>query len=228
MIIGNGLIATTFLKYENSNDILIFASGVSNSTAENIDDYKREETLLLSSLENNKNKFFVYFSSCDLACSIVNQKSYYQHKLKMENIVRKSSTSYHIFRLPQVIGPGGNKNTLINFLISCIKEEKQFNLFFGTYKSIIDVSDVSKMCSYIIDHNLYKNKVVNIINHRYVSVEKLVNVIEDIFQINANYKSVEIISKCKYDDVISKTIALKLKIIFDDKYIENIVRKYHG
>lgn len=46
MIVGNGLIAKEFLEYSNSKNILIFASGVSNSKEERVDEFLREENLL--------------------------------------------------------------------------------------------------------------------------------------------------------------------------------------
>ena len=41
---------------------------------------------------------------------------YYHHKENMETIIESSALNYIIFRLPQVVGNGGNKNNLINFL----------------------------------------------------------------------------------------------------------------
>ena len=46
MIVGNGLIASSFLKSgENYDKFIIFASGVSDSLNANEDSYKREKEL---------------------------------------------------------------------------------------------------------------------------------------------------------------------------------------
>ena len=47
MIVGNGLIASSFIKHDN-DDVIIFASGVSNSLETNQDKFDREIDLLKS------------------------------------------------------------------------------------------------------------------------------------------------------------------------------------
>ena len=64
MIIGNGLIANSFLD-SDLNNIIIFASGVSNSKEENLLEFDREKKLLLRIIYENFNKKIVYFSTCD-------------------------------------------------------------------------------------------------------------------------------------------------------------------
>ena len=46
MIIGNGLLAKAFIEYKNNDEIVIFASGVSNSLEEKQSEFKRETDLL--------------------------------------------------------------------------------------------------------------------------------------------------------------------------------------
>ena len=46
MIIGNGLLASSFNKIELENNILIFASGVSNSKEQDHSKYEKELNLL--------------------------------------------------------------------------------------------------------------------------------------------------------------------------------------
>ena len=61
MIVGNGLIAKSFLKkYGKDNNIIIFASGVSNSKETNPDNFKREEDLLVSFLKTYPQIKFIY------------------------------------------------------------------------------------------------------------------------------------------------------------------------
>ena len=134
MIIGNGLLAKTFISYENNKDIVIFASGVSNSNCTDSNEYKRETDLLNYIIDENQKKTIVYFSSCDIANNMMNNKTYYKHKLTMENILQKSAISYHIFRLPQVVGQSSNAKTLINFLYTEIENETPFSLHIGTSK----------------------------------------------------------------------------------------------
>lgn len=227
MIIGNGLIAQSFSSYKDDVDVVLFASGVSNSSTNDTNEFEREKKLLLDIIKSYPDCKFVYFSSCDIACSVLNQHPYYKHKQAMEKIVRENIPTYQIFRLPQVVGRGGNKNTLINFLMNHIIESKEFDLFTGTFRNIIDVDDVYKICSYVIDHNLHQNNVVNIINSKYTSIEQLVFTIETVLQKKAKYQTKEVSFKCKYDGTVCQRIAQILSIKFDDTYLENLIRKYH-
>ena len=103
MIIGNGQLATIFKKTTLDN-IVVFASGVSNSNCQDIKQFEREKDLLVKTLTNNKNKKFVYFSSCALSAEEYPKNDYYKHKQNMENIIKRYSDNYYIFRAPQLFG----------------------------------------------------------------------------------------------------------------------------
>ena len=45
MVIGNGLVASAFSKYKNDDDVIIFASGVSNSSTNKKEEFEREINL---------------------------------------------------------------------------------------------------------------------------------------------------------------------------------------
>ena len=66
MIIGNGLLAQAFSEYNNNDEILIFASGVSNSLEEKESEFDREAKLLKSVITNYPDKTMVYFSTCSV------------------------------------------------------------------------------------------------------------------------------------------------------------------
>ncbi|MBP6455165.1 MAG: hypothetical protein KA275_00440, partial [Chitinophagaceae bacterium] len=66
MLVGNGLIAKKFLNYLKDDNFLIFASGVSNSKNANTDEYIKEINLLEKSIQINKEKILVYFSTCSI------------------------------------------------------------------------------------------------------------------------------------------------------------------
>ena len=228
MIVGNGLLAKSFMHYKDDNNILIFASGVSNSTSPTKLDCSREQKLLENTIEMNMHKTIIYFSSCDIANDKLNENPYYIHKNNMELIVKSQSKNYYIFRLPQVIGKGGNKNTLMNFLVNSIKNRSEFTLYKQTFKSIIDITDVIKMCDYIIDNNLYKSQIINIINPNYISVESIVKEIETFLKIAANYNTKLVVNNPNYDVNISKEISKEILIDFDVNYLSKILFKYYN
>ena len=63
MIVGNGLIANLF-KNEDRENVVFFASGVSNSLETEKSAFLREENLLRKHLTENPEEIFIYFSTC--------------------------------------------------------------------------------------------------------------------------------------------------------------------
>jgi len=223
MIIGNGLIAKTFDKYKYSKKILIFASGVSNSQETSISSFLREEDMLKRVVQESQAYRVVYFSSCDVKDES-NNKPYYTHKRKMEELIINNSNNYAIFRLPQVIGRGGNNTNLINFLKNKIKNNEKFDLHLNHYKSIIHIKEVFRMCSFILDNDMCKAKVINIINFNYIKMSNLVGLIEAEVRKKSTVNELYDVKTLEYDETDSMQIAEKLKIKFDNFYITNSIR----
>lgn len=108
-IVGHGDIATALQEAQNPNDLLYFASGVSNSAEERDSEYQREIDLLRA---QPKDAHIVYFSSI----ATLNSSSYYfDHKRAMENRVRLYFPTHTIVRMGN-ISWGDNPHTLINYL----------------------------------------------------------------------------------------------------------------
>ena len=148
MIVGNGIIANIFRSNFNDDTYLIFAFGVSDSTEENINEFNREEKLLLEMIDKYPNLKLIYFSS--IFCGLKFDR-YYTHKMKMESLIIKNSKDFLIFRLPQVIGNGGNNKNLFNFFIDSIRNDKVLKIKKNTQRSLIDIDDVFKIVFYCIN-----------------------------------------------------------------------------
>ena len=180
MIIGSGQLAKAFQKSELKQEVCIFASGVSNSSCKDINQFERERNLLVNILKNNGDKKFVYFSSCALSASEYPKNDYYKHKVNMENIIKKYSDNYYIFRIPQLFGDLISHKTLINFIYKSIEYNHKFNIYDEAYRYVIEISDVRKLVESYLDcsggitidlANPYKYKVLNIVQ----IFEKLLN-----------------------------------------------------
>lgn len=107
MIIGSGDIASV-LKGLDREDVIYFASGVSNSRCEDVKEFEREASLMRSM---PKNIHLVYISTLAI---YYGDSMYVDHKRYMENMVR-SFESYTIIRIGNITW-GKNPNTLINYL----------------------------------------------------------------------------------------------------------------
>lgn len=103
---GRGDIASVLPERD---DLLFFASGVSNSQETRESEYQREIDLLL---EQPTNAHIVYIGS--LAIFYANNR-YTQHKMDMEAMVKENFKTHTILRLGNIAW-GTNPNTLINYL----------------------------------------------------------------------------------------------------------------
>lgn len=172
-VIGNGQLAKIFKEKQIVANSCIFASGVSNSACIDEKQFKREETLLIDTLENCKDKKFVYFSSCALSALEYPKNAYYIHKEKMENIIKEYSKNYYIFRIPQLFGDLILHKTLINFIYKSIVHNHRFNVYDEAYRYVIEINDVymlvneylthSKSCITVDLANPYRYKVLDIV-----------------------------------------------------------------
>ncbi len=130
MIVGHGDIASVL---PDRDDLLFFASGVSNSQEVNDAAYKREIDLLM---QQDRTKRIVYFSTLSV---FYNSTRYTFHKRYMEELIKSQFPSYCILRLGNVTW-GTNANHLINFFRNKIKNGEPFNAW-DTYRYVVDKED---------------------------------------------------------------------------------------
>lgn len=111
MIIGSGSLGKLLQDREG---MVLFASGVSNSTEVTIKQEMREGILLGRETANAKNAgaMFVYFSSIS---TFYNDSEYCFHKEVMEEMVKRYCDNYTILRLGN-IWECTNPNTFINYM----------------------------------------------------------------------------------------------------------------
>jgi len=225
MIIGTGMIASSFEPYKDNDDVLIFASGVSNSSNSNYDNYKREELLLKDSISNNIGKIIVYFSTCSIYDKFVNKSSYVQHKLRMELIIKKMCDRFYIFRLPQVVGVT-NSPTLINYLFTSVLKEKEIDVYSGSTRNLIGVRDVFFIIDYIIRKNKYLNEATNIATPYNMRVLNLVLIVEEITNTSVRHNILEhgYASDINIDKIVKLGVRFK---IFSLNYTKDLLRNFY-
>lgn len=225
MVIGNGLVANAFKKnFSNSPDYIIFASGVSNSSENNLIIFEREKKLLENYV--NVNKKLIYFSGVNVYDKSLINSPYVIHKKKMENIVKKAQ-SYNIFRLGLVLGITNNPNTLANFLYTNILENKYFEVWEKATRNIIDIDDVFLLVVSILQSKKYTNKIINIANPNSTLVINIIKIFENILKKNANFLKINTGDAYEIETTIVKKFALKLPINFNELYVDKVIKKYY-
>lgn len=175
MIIGRGLVASLFLDADR-DDIIIFASGVSNSLETRKEEFQREENLIKKTMSENPEKIFIYFSTCSVYDSSKTESDYVLHKLKMEQLIKYSCKKYLILRVSNVVGKGGNPNLLMNYLIRSVNNNETINVHTKATRNLIDADDVKSITFQLID-NADFNKIINV---AYIHNYKIIEILEII------------------------------------------------
>ncbi len=226
MIIGNGLVANAFKKFDVLDNTTLFCSGVSNSLCIDSDEFNREQGLLKESIKEYTSSFFVYFSTCSIDDPSLKNSLYVKHKLNMEKLITENCSTYVIFRLSNVIGRTKNKSTIINFFLNCIRNDHPFDLWISSYRNIIDIDDLALTCNYIIANSLYKNQIINVANPISVSALNLVKTIEQYTNKKGKYTKLD--KGENFDISINEVepIYNKLNIVFKKNYILNSLKKH--
>jgi hypothetical protein len=219
MVIGTGMIAKIFNEFNNSDDVIIFASGVSDSTCEDKLQFKREFDLIDKINKSNPNKLFIYFSSINLT----ENTAYYKHKKKMESTIKKFE-KYIILRVPQIVGNGGNKQNFFNFIKNKIVEGSEINLKNGL-KSLIDVDDLKIIVHYVVKNNLI-NVIINFSYIELMETKKIISIIGDELNITPKIKDDN-----KFNSVFFENCSISKEIIYyykldEENYIKKLIKKY--
>jgi len=226
MVIGNGMLAKAFKQYENDNEIIIFASGVSNSKENNPEAFKREVELL-NALD--KNSLLVYFSTCSIYDSESCNSEYVKHKHYMENLISNSFKKKIIFRLPIVVGKTDNQHTLFNFFKNKIQSELELRISPETTRFLIDIDDLIEILPPIIEE-YKKNDVVdvklNIAFDNRIEVLHLATMMMQILKKNSPIVFEGITSKYEVDNCEFKKILDKRNYQLKKNYTYNLLKKY--
>lgn len=222
MIIGNGLIATS-LKNIDSDNMLFFASGVSNSLETRSSEFEREFTLLKNALENNRNSKLIYFSTLSINDQSKQNSHYVLHKKEIENYIQENSDNYLILRIGNIVGRGGNPNTLFNYLKTQISNNNKFALHTKARRLLIDIDDIAQFLN--INCSQIKNETINFAYPYYYDLSEIITAIQVKMDKKATYDEVNEgdFYKVTFDENInaffSKTSAEDYIKILTEKYI---------
>lgn len=180
MIIGNGLIAQLFTDHDRE-DIIFFASGVSNSSETDPAQFNREENLVTKTLLENPGKLFIYFSTCSIYDSSKTNSLYVLHKLHMEELVKTHAGKYLILRVSNAVGKGGNPNLLMNYLIRSVAQNATITVHTKATRNLIDAEDIKNITiSLLASQSL--NRIVNLAYIQNYSIIEILEIIERFYK----------------------------------------------
>jgi nucleoside-diphosphate-sugar epimerase len=226
MVIGNGMIAKRFERYNTDNDFIIFASGVSDSTTTDAAAFSREENLLRNTIASNQEKTLVYFSTCSIYDPSMHQSTYVLHKLKMEEIITANAKKYTIFRVSNPIGRTSNTHTVFNFFIQHILQKQPFAAWKYASRNLLDIDDMFAICDHLLKKKLFLNSVVNIANPVNYPVTTIITAIESHFHTKGIYTFAEKGNSPLIDTTAIQPFFRELNINFNELYLPRLLDKY--
>lgn len=226
MIVGNGLIANSFKKLSTDNqNVIIFASGVSNSMEKRKSEFLREKNMLINLVDIPK--LIVYFSTCSIEDPLLHASPYVSHKQEMEELV-STAREFVIFRLPQVVGKTINPFTLTNYLYRQISTGSYFEVWQNATRNLIDVDDIALIVNYLIRSSMASCITSNIASPFTISVPDLVRIFESIIGRKSNCKFVDGGGSYFVDSTLAAHAATQAGVNFEKDYIIRVLKKYYG
>lgn len=225
MVIGNGLLARAFEHYKDDDQIIIFASGVSNSKETDEVAYDREHELIQTM---PKDKLIVYFSTCSMYDR--SNSRYIRHKMHMERMAQWQSPRSIIFRLPNVVGPTDNPHTFFNYFKNKILSGDDINVQFMATRHLIDIKDVSDLCTLIIEKERKKlfsfRLKMEIGFNNEASVEDIVKMMLQILDKNNKITIGEIGSNYNFPTQQCEEYMKEFNYTIPDDYNYKLLKKY--
>lgn len=228
MILGRGLLSTAFApRWQNDEDVLVIAAGVSNSGEQDAAQFERERLLLSRALSEARFRRVVYFGSCAVGNPHERRSPYLEHKARMERMVLEDARGL-VLRLPQVVGPGGNPNTLTNFLHARIESGEHFEVWTLAERNLIDVADVALIGEHVIEHADTFPSVVSIADVRASAMLTIVHEMERAMGRSANYHCVRRGDPLEIDTDACVIAAEAVGVKLGPGYLTRLLEKYYG
>lgn len=226
-IIGNGMIARRFIKYWNQDDVVIFASGVSNSKEARPEPFVRERQLIETTLAQLAGRLFVYFSTTSVNDPIEQGAAYIKHKLTIEHLISTQAPNYLIVRASNVVGGPGNKHTLLNYFWEHIHQNKPFVVWQYATRNLIDLDDLYLAIEQAITCSSYRNQILTVANPHSVSPLQIVRTIEVYTGRQAIFKRLEKGIPFIVDTQIHQLLNVEPTYWQPDQYIARVLQKYY-
>ena len=221
------MIANSFAAYKENKDIIIFASGVSNSKDTVEDNFLREFRLLKQTIIGYPGRTLVYFSTCSIQDNDLASSPYVIHKKNIEEFIKQNAAKYYLFRISNLAGVSNNPYTLLNYFILNILRHHPLTVWKNAFRNIIGVNDMYAIVSYFLEKKKNINTTINIANPKNYSVPYIIKSIEKHLNKKSILHEVERGDNYKIDISIIEPLFKELHIQFNDNYLTTLLKKYY-
>jgi len=221
------MMARAFSAFRDRSDIVIYASGVSNSLETDPPAFARERDLLVKTRAAHPRALLVYFGTCSVHDPERRDTPYVLHKLAMEDLLASAGGPWLVLRVPLAIGRNPGSRTLAQYLYERILSGQPFEVWEGAGRFPIDVDDLVRIGSRFIGDPAMWNRRINVALRAFPVLE-FVRILEGIAGRKANYALVPKGEQFRLDCPEVLQIAGDLRLDLGDRYLERVLRKYFG
>jgi nucleoside-diphosphate-sugar epimerase len=224
MIIGTGLIGSSLMS-QNTVGATIFASGVSNSQETGRESFFRERDLLQNHLRDRGDTHFIYISTCSVHDKAQVSSPYVAHKKEMEQLVLAENQS-SIVRLPNLVGPRGNKSNLVNHFVEVIASNQTVFVQDSARRYLLGIDEMASLIGAYVSDGPRAGAIVEIVPPSSTSVIDLVGMIEEVTRVKATIEIIPGGSSYLIEHTDSAYYGGKCGVVFEDDYTLSTLRKW--
>ncbi|HWA38224.1 MAG TPA: NAD-dependent epimerase/dehydratase family protein [Burkholderiales bacterium] len=225
MVVGDGMMAAAFASFAARRDVLVFASGVSDSTETREAPFARERALLARTRAAHPEALLLYFGTCSVDDPDRRDTPYVRHKLAMEALLAAAPGPWMVLRLPLAIGPGHRGNTLAKYLHEHIVRGEPFDIWSRSTRYPIDVADVVRVAERLVADRANWRRTINVALRRFAVLD-FVRALESMTGKKARYHLVDKGAGYEVRCPEVERLAPELGLDYSDAYLERILRKY--
>lgn len=223
IVVGHGLLARTLSQYAFTKDCVILAAGVSNSGETLPGAFEREVQVVRSALRAHPGARAVYFSTCSVAQ--VQQTPYTRHKRRMESIVAAEASSFHIYRLPQVVGVTHNL-TLISHFVDTLQSGGRLTIQSRARRNLLAASDVGRLVHHLVEGEFDADNVRTLVSGRSVPVLDILRAVAGILGVEPRFDLVQVGENCDFPaEYVRARFGADDPVLADDYWL-SVLRRY--
>jgi hypothetical protein len=229
MVVGNGMIARRFIDFAERSDVVIFASGVSNSKETRPEPFAREWQLVDKTLRDTMGSLFVYFSTASVEDPTEKGSPYVTHKLALEQLIANQATNHLLVRASNVVGGPGNPHTILNFFVDRVLRDEPFTIWQHASRNLIDLDDVYRVVSAYIAEPARWNQTILVANPYSISPLALVQALEMHTGQRAKYELVDkgVPFALSVDGLSDQLQATTDSYWKPERYVAHLLNKYY-
>ena len=183
--------------------------------------FEDEKNFLVKTIKENIDLKIIYFSSI-LAGTV--DSDYFNNKLNIEGIIKKLSNNYIIFRIPQIVGCGGNQNNLVNHIKNLIINNEEIKIDEKIERSLLDITDLTEIVNFCKDR--VTCETINVSGIEKCKVTTICGFIGNILNKEPNIKILKYSEHLNWDIENSDIVNKFLSNVDNRNYTFKVLSKY--